>query len=131
MTEKLAPPLILVIDDDAAIRLSLSIILQAKGYKAVFADCGATGFEQFLRHRPQIVISDMVMPGHEGVGTIRRIRELDATVVIIAMSGSIQGGPMSFLQQAQDAGADATLEKPFETGQLMQLIEHTTRRSDP
>ena len=129
MTE-IAPLLVLVIDDDAAIRLSLSILLRAKGYRTIVADCGAAGFEQFVENRPHIVISDMVMPGHEGIATIRKIRDMDAEVIIIAMSGSIEGGPMSFLQKARDAGADASLEKPFETAQLLQVIKAASRRSD-
>ena len=116
------PILILVIDDDAAIRMSLSILLQAKGYGVVVAPDGAEGFAQFLKHKPQIVMSDMIMPGHEGLVTIRKMRELAPDLPIIAMSGSVEGGPASFLQKAQAAGATLCLEKPFETDELLGLL---------
>ena len=113
---------VLVIDDDAAIRLSISILLGAKGYVVSSGVDGADGYVQFLEHRPAIVISDMIMPGHQGIETIGKIRALDPKVPIVAMSGSIQGGPSSFLERAREAGADHYLEKPFEAGELLALL---------
>lgn len=113
---------ILVIDDDDAIRLSVAILLGAKGYEVSSGVDGADGYAQFLDHRPAIVISDMIMPGHQGIETIGKIRALDPRVAIIAMSGSIQGGPSSFLERARQAGADHFLEKPFEAGELLVLL---------
>lgn len=121
---------ILVIDDDAAIRLSVSILLQAKGYVVSSAVDGADGYAQFLEHRPSIVVSDMIMPGHQGIETIGKIRELDPEVAIIAMSGSIEGGPASFLERARTAGADHFLEKPFEAGELLALLARIDAESD-
>jgi CheY-like chemotaxis protein len=127
MKEDVVPILILVIDDDAAIRLSLSILLRAKGYDVVVATDGADGFAQFLKHRPQIVMSDMIMPGHEGLSTIRKMREHAPDMPIIAMSGSVEGGPASFLQKAQAAGASLCLEKPFETDELLGILAELGR----
>ena len=42
---------------------------------------------------------------------------------------NLEGGPMSFLQKAREAGADASIEKPFETAQLLQLIQTMSRQS--
>ena len=126
MTEERAPISVLVIDDDAAIRFSLSALLRMKGYHVVLAESGGAGFSQFLEHRPQIVISDMIMPGHEGLGAIRKIHEMSPETPIIAMSGSIQGGPESFLERAQEAGATLCLEKPFEAAELLQMLENLT-----
>lgn len=113
---------VLVIDDDAAIRLSIAILLGAKGYVVSSGVDGADGYVQFVEHRPAIVISDMIMPGHQGIETIGKIRAFDPRVPIVAMSGSIQGGPASFLERARAAGANHFLEKPFEAGELLALL---------
>jgi CheY-like chemotaxis protein len=118
------PTHVLVIDDDNAIRLSLSILLEAKGYEVSLAADGAEGFAKFVAKRPDIVISDMIMPGHQGIQTIGEIRARAPDLPIIAMSGSVQGGPTSFLKRALDAGADHCLEKPFEALQLLGLLDH-------
>jgi CheY-like chemotaxis protein len=117
------PTRILVIDDDASIRLSLSYLLRAKGYDTSLAENGAEGFVRFIADRPDIVISDMIMPGQEGTRTIRKIRACDEAVPIIAISGSSRGGPAGFLKQARAAGASHCLEKPFETGELLALLD--------
>ena len=117
------PILILVIDDDAAIRISLSLLLQAKGYEVALAVDGADGYAKFLERKPDILISDMVMPGHQGLETIARIHADAPGLPIVAMSGSIRGGPTSFLERASAAGASHCLEKPFEAMQLLALLE--------
>ncbi|WP_404336712.1 response regulator [Sphingomonas sp. MMS12-HWE2-04] len=114
---------ILVIDDDEAIRFSVAILLRAKGYIVTLGVDGADGFDQFIKHQPEIVISDMVMPGNQSIQTIAKMRALNPKVAIIAMSGSIQGGPESFLKRAQEAGANHYLEKPFEAQQLLSLLK--------
>lgn len=115
---------ILVIDDDEAIRLSLSFLLNAKGFDVLFAEDAATGLAKFLEHSPDVVISDMIMPGSAGIETIGRIRSCNATIPIIAMSGSIEGGPASLLKRARNAGADYCLEKPFEGYDVLDILDN-------
>ncbi len=120
---------ILVIDDDEAIRISLSLLLQAKGYSVALAKDGADGLSKYRERKPDLVISDMIMPGHQGIETIARIRADDARLPIIAMSGSIQGGEGNFLDKAREAGADHFLEKPFDAAQLLNLLSVVTKRA--
>jgi two-component system KDP operon response regulator KdpE len=122
MKEEEMPVRILVIDDDTAVRLSLAVLLGAKGYEVVVAADGAEGFAQYVKHQPDIVMSDMIMPGQEALETIAKIRQLSPDVPIIAMSGSVVGGPASFLERAQKAGANLCLEKPFETDQILDAL---------
>lgn len=113
---------ILVIDDDQAIRTSLSLLLRTRGYSVVLGVDGADGYAQFLAHRPAVVISDMIMPGHEAIQTIGKIRTEDPDIPIIAMSGSARGGPASQLEKAEAAGANFYLEKPFEPQELLDIL---------
>ena len=114
--------LVLVIDDNDGIRTSLTILLQAKGYAVITALDGAEGFAQYEKHQPQIVMSDMIMPGHQGVDTIAKIRLANCEIPIIAMSGSIEDGPSSFFDKARDAGANIYLSKPFELPELLAAL---------
>ena len=126
MNERPPPIRVLAIDDDDAIRLSLRILLRRRGYEVLVASNGADGFAQFAEQRPAIVLCDMIMPGDEGVETIRKIRDLSPGVGIIAMSGSIKGGSASFLERAEEAGANLCLEKPFDTEELLESLARLT-----
>ncbi len=118
---------ILIIDDDEAIRLSLALLLQAKGYEVFAAKDGAEGVAQFIEHKPQIVLTDMIMPRQQGIAAIEKIRQLDPDVGIIAMSGSIRGGSASSLERALAAGANASLEKPCEPAEVLEVIERVRK----
>jgi len=122
------PVHILVIDDDAAIRISLSLLLEAKGFNVSLAIDGADGLSKYLKEKPDIVISDLIMPGHQGIQTISRIRAEDPSLPIIAMSGSVQGGATSFLKKALAAGADHCLEKPFDAMELLNMLNRIESR---
>jgi len=113
---------ILVIDDDAAIRSALALLLKSKGYQVTTAGDGPSGYAKYIDSRPDIVVSDIVMPGHDGIETIRKIRECGDDVMIIAMSGSIEGGADSRLVKAKEMGADRTLSKPFDPVELMAAL---------
>ncbi|MDH7975030.1 response regulator [Sphingomonas sp. AR_OL41] len=122
------PHKILVIDDNETIRLSLSILLQAKGYQVVLAVDGASGVMAMLEQQPDLIISDMMMPGEPGMSAIARIRAAAPDLPIIAMSGSVEGGLKSFHQRALAAGATHYLEKPFDARDLLDLVGRTLAR---
>ena len=65
-------PLLLVIDDDPAIRELLSRELSLAGYETIAASDGVQGREMFERHRPDLVITDLAMPRADGMGRDRR-----------------------------------------------------------
>lgn len=119
-----APTRILVIDDDVAITASLAMVLRAKGYEVVTAPDGMSGLAQYRAHRPQIVISDIVMPGHLTFDAIGAIRRASPDVLIVAMSGSIEARGGRPLDQACTVGADLYLHKPFEMTELLDALAH-------
>lgn len=116
------PTRVLVIDDDEAITVSLALVLRAKGYEVVTAPDAAAGLAQYHAHQPQIVISDIVMPGHLGFDTISAIRRASADVLIVAMSGSIEARGDRLLEHARAVGADGYLRKPFEMHELLEAL---------
>ena len=121
-------PRILVIDDDDAVRKTLSIMLSVKGFDSVEAESGSVGVEVIKAGGIDAVIVDLFMPGMDGLKTIEAIRAHNATVPIIAASGFMFGGDLcptmpNFNTMAAEAGAVATLYKPFRSKELTQAIE--------
>ncbi len=113
---------ILVIEDDTLTRLSLCSLLRKMDYETIEACNGHMGLRQFRRERPDVVITDILMPDRGGLATIAEIRAIDPNARIIAMSGGNAGNPVDVLQLAEDMGAVRTLKKPFypaDVGALM------------
>lgn len=111
---------ILIIDDDRLMRRLLTRVLHAAGHKVREAEDGRGGIGEFRRQRPALVISDIVMPGIEGIETIRTLREEAPTMPIIAISGSSED--MLYLRAATGLGATASLRKPFTAEALNMLV---------
>src|ERR1700686_3266414 len=105
---------ILVIDDDALVRQALTQVLNSRGYEVQCAPEGRQGLRAFQQRRPDLVISDIIMPEMEGIETIMELRILSRDCPIIAMSGGGRFGKADFLSVAKHLGATVTLSKPFE-----------------
>lgn len=115
--------LILMIDDDPSVRRMTRRILEAVGHEVVEADDGGAGLKLFAERHPQLVITDIVMPDKEGIGTILDIRKIDKDVGIIAVSGGGVELGLGYLKVATRAGATAALAKPFMATELTDLVE--------
>lgn len=113
---------ILVIDDDPEFRETMAEMLTSLGHRAITAAEGETGFRQFRAHRPDLIVTDILMPHREGLETIRRLRSIDLDVPIIAISGDGDYGSCRFLEAAREFGANHTLVKPFTLQQLEAAI---------
>ena len=110
-------PTILVIDDEPLMRRMVSRALTGAGHKVIAAEEGQEGLRLFRTHRPAVVITDLLMPGQEGIETILAMRRTGAPVRIIAISGR----DAEMLETARLIGADDAIEKPF---RAHELIEH-------
>nr|WP_298682221.1 response regulator [uncultured Dongia sp.] len=113
---------VLLIDDDDMIQATLKAALELAGYDVAIAGNGRDGLRQFSAHRPDIVITDIIMPEQEGIETILAIRKLDPTIPIIAMSGGSSLGSVDFLAAALSFGATRILNKPFGPKALVNAI---------
>jgi len=114
---------ILVIDDDEPIRLLLRAILEREGYRVLEAPDGNEGIKQFTEIPTDLVITDLIMPGKEGIETIRELRQKFPGVKIIAVSGGGRIGPDSYLKMAKGVGALRTLSKPIDRTVLLKTVE--------
>ncbi len=114
---------ILVIDDDAAVSRTLSLILAKAGYRVSAAANGRKGFELLASGGFDLVLTDIIMPELDGIETIRRIREEYPEVRVIAMSGGGQIDKADFLHMAEVLGADRVIEKPLRGERLLELVD--------
>ena len=113
---------ILVIDDDNELRTVLCAILEGEGHQVAEAVDGGEGLEAYRASPVDLVLTDLIMPGQEGVETIMELRKEFPDVRIIAMSGGGRADPGSFLGFANKLGAADTLEKPFSRDLLLDTI---------
>ncbi len=110
---------ILIIDDDMQMRRLISSILQGAGHRVHEASNGRIGLEMFRDVRPALVITDIVMPDHEGIETIRELHREAPALPILAISGA--GEPL-YLHAATELGAAAMLAKPFGIDDLLTTV---------
>jgi signal transduction histidine kinase len=101
---------ILVIDDEESIRLLLEVSLTHKGYEVVLADDGEKGIKAFQETRPSIVITDIKMPGMDGLEVLKQIKRLDPDTRIIVITGH---GDMESAIEALQLEASDFINKPI------------------
>jgi CheY-like chemotaxis protein len=120
--QSLAPSAVLVIDDDAALLRSFASVLEAYGIPITTARNGHDGLAAFRWASPAVVLTDIIMPGLDGISTFMAMRRERPATKIIAMSGSGRMGKSDFLNVAKKLGADAVIHKPFEVDELVKLL---------
>jgi len=113
---------ILIIDDDAAVRMVIVKILERNGYQAVSAEDGRRGLAVFRAEQPDLVITDMIMPDKEGIETILEMCRERPNAKIVAISGGGRIGSADFLAMAKKLGATDILAKPFEPSELLSCV---------
>ncbi len=113
---------ILIIDDDRMVRDTLKIILSAVGHQITIANDGVLGVKAFTEVKPDLVITDVLMPNKEGIATIADLRKLQPKVPIIAVSGGGRVGNMDFLKVAESFGANRTFTKPFDPEDIVAAV---------
>jgi CheY-like chemotaxis protein len=113
---------VLIVDDEHPIRDALATVLEAFGMSVVTAGDGRRAIAEFQRHRPRLVLTDVLMPVMDGIEVIREIRRIDPLAKIVAMSGGTRDANWCPLKAAGLLGADRILEKPFDTDVLAAAI---------
>jgi CheY-like chemotaxis protein len=120
---------VLVVDDEAAIRTSITFALEREGHRVVEAENGLEAKTKFERTRFDLAIVDIVMPEVEGIATIRELRRRNPAMKILAISGGGRSGNADYLKIAEKLGADATLSKPFSAADLRSAVEKLLQSS--
>lgn len=111
--------LVLLVEDDPVLLKTMAGWFAVAGCSVMSAPNGRVGLAQFERMRPDLVVTDIIMPEREGVETIMAMKALDRSVPVLAISGGGRIGPGEFLSLARTLGADGVLPKPFRSRELM------------
>ena len=112
---------ILIVNDDADMRMLLGQALQSVGHEVVLAADGKEWVEQHRIKPAELVVTDMYMPKQAGLETIVQLRKESPAVPIIAMCAKSTAMPM--LSAAQRLGAIQVLQKPFVGEELLTAME--------
>jgi len=109
---------ILIVDDEEMDRVILSQVLHQAGHEALFAPNGEAALRIWKKSPADMVVTDIVMPGLDGLGLIEALKEEDPWIRVIAISGV----SAKKLNEAARAGALAILTKPVDPEELLQEI---------
>jgi two-component system alkaline phosphatase synthesis response regulator PhoP len=116
---------VLVIEDDATLRLGLTKALRSDGYRVVTAPTGNEGLEAALAEPPDLVILDVMLPGLNGYEVLEGIRERDADLPIIMLTAK---GEEEDRVRGLKKGADDYVVKPFGVAELLARVQAALRR---
>jgi len=111
---------IIVIDDEDEMRNTIQKVLTSAGHLVFTAADGREGLELHRAHPADLVMTDLIMPRHEGVETIRELLDISPKLPIIAMSGQSTVDVMS--QIARQLGVTEVLQKPFDLAALRATV---------
>ena len=114
---------ILIADDDAGLRQSLQLALEAAGYRVRVAAHGGEAFSLQSDKPADILITDIFMPENDVFEAIDRFRRTFPATKIVAMSGDAKRAKLEYLPVAALIGVDATLKKPFRLQELLQTLK--------
>jgi CheY-like chemotaxis protein len=103
---------ILLIDDDTKIQMVFFQLLTGMGHEVMQAENGKEGLKMIEKSRPDLVITDIMMPEVDGLEILMHLRNTHDSVPVIAISGGMRALPVNFLQQAKLFGARYVFEKP-------------------
>jgi DNA-binding response OmpR family regulator len=123
------PTRILIVDDDDALRAALSRTLRANGYEVDQAGDAPEALAVIARITPDLILTDIMMPGGDGVELINAIRGRCPRPGILAMSGRGSMGALDLLRLAEKLGADLSLNKPFSTDELLLALADLETRA--
>lgn len=113
---------ILLVDDDDQVRAMLKEVLGSSGYEVWEANDGTGVCKLYEQHRFDLVITDLVMPGIEGIELIIGLRQIDENVKIVAMSGAGPNSAETYLNIANKLGAQHILSKPFTMQEFLTTV---------
>lgn len=114
---------ILVIDDDASILSLFGRFLESAGYSVALAPDGRTGLRLLKPQKPDLIITDIMMPEMDGLELLMKIKKQHPEIPVIAISGGMKIRPSNFLPQAKEFGARHVFIKPVELSELLNTVQ--------
>ena len=117
---------LLIVDDEPSIRYSLSCLLTEIGYDVRFAEDGFSALLEIRNQVPEILLSDLNMPGMSGFELLSEVRRQFPAIQTIAMSGAFHGD-----EAPSGVAADGFYQKGSSMGSLLRLMGSLPRRAAP
>jgi len=114
----MGPPKVMVVDDDRTMVTLLRTLLELDGYRVVQPKNAASVLESIAAERPDLVLMDVFLKGHDGIDLVRGLRKLPelARTPVVMTSG------MDVSEQSLAAGANSFMLKPYDPEVLLQTI---------
>ncbi|MCU1354129.1 MAG: phoB [Acidimicrobiales bacterium] len=121
------PPVVLVVDDDPVIVKLLTVNFEMEGFTVLTAVDGAEGVALARADRPDVVVSDIMMPNVSGLDLVRQLKASPdtAAIPIVLLSAKAQAGD---IRDGLAVGADDYVTKPFEPIDLVDRVNALLRR---
>jgi DNA-binding response OmpR family regulator len=121
-------PLVLLVDDDAAIRRTMTVGLELEGFDIVCASGGRAALEAVKAVRPAVMLLDLTMPDLDGLEVLRRLRSAGDDVPVCVLSAREQ---VADRVRGLEAGADDYVVKPFALEEVSARLHALLRRRPP
>ncbi len=116
------PAVILLVDDDDPVRVMLARLLRTQGHEVLQAANAAAAYALLGERPPDLIISDIVMPGESGIELRRNVSARWPNLPVILISGYSAEGPAEFAARTPQT---VFVQKPFAADQFLQLVEET------
>lgn len=113
---------LLIVDDNKSFLEMLKEFLTDRGYDVAYCNNGKEAQKKFSEFMPDIVVTDIIMPGVDGIELLLGLRKINPDVRVIAMSGGNRGHADTYLHMAEKLGANVILNKPFELSELLEQV---------
>ena len=118
---------ILIVDDEAGVRASLSGILSDEGYRVDAVETGEAGLKAVESNRYELALLDVWLPGIDGIETLTRIQAIDPDLPIVVISGH---GTVETAVKAVRLGAVDFIEKPLSLERILLAVSNSLRLKD-
>jgi DNA-binding response OmpR family regulator len=124
---------ILIVEDDADVRLGYRVLLKAHHYDTFFAADGMTAMSETVKHQPDLIILDLGLPAGDGFIVLDRLAANGyfAAIPAIVVSGRDVYGILGNKERALAAGARAYLQKPWDDAELLATISQLLGQPEP
>ncbi len=119
-------PVILVVDDEEGLREGLSGLLEDEGYRVLCASTGEQAFEIVRQTHVDLVLTDMKMPGMNGIELLKKVRAIRQEIGVIILTGF---GEIESYIEAMNFGAMEYVSKPFKVNELKFIVQKILNRS--
>jgi DNA-binding response OmpR family regulator len=121
---------ILIVEDDADVRLGYKVLLTAHHYDTIFAGDGLAAVSEAIKHQPDLILLDLGLPAGDGFILLERFRanmNLSLIPVIVVSARDLHDNK----ERALKAGAKAFVQKPWNDNELLALIRQLLGQPDP